>query len=555
MNEGSRILHIPSFDGVVGFTIGHGEGRASLQLPGQDRLTLEGIPAGTWPILLERAGATTRVYFNVFLSRLVICWQMDEGAAEPSLQVAPPEFDALFYQARGSTSDDPLWEWFRLKRGLAENTRTNLVRSESQDVFISLEQDIVRALYRAANAAEFSGIITRILHQAAQQTGLAPLVLAKLVTPDPHLVGSNDPLFSVSSQQIQESCQILAAWASLTNDFTLVLGSDSLEERAPPVVCALHPFADTNTIRVRFAADRAERPQLQLQIAPAMIRAALRRERHSYGRTFASLQHLSRALNRMNREYLDGRQLVFSFGDKSVDPGLRFDRARDSKEPLIPDLYLLAEIAKWQKAGRSLDIYQGPPFLDRKQQLFWRGSTTGPFILSLEEFRDNHRVKACLHTLRELPAHADCKIARIVQTPQELRQEAKRFLRKNKILSPLVDSRDFAQYQMFLDLPGNASAWGSCIRYLQSMLVFRVAHEHELFYYEALQPWVHYIPVSADLSDLKSGVEWALLHQNEAAQIAAKGQAIMLEFLANGMEILENVLRDNLQKAEPAASA
>jgi hypothetical protein len=65
--------------------------------------------------------------------------------------------------------------------------------------------------------------------------------------------------------------------------------------------------------------------------------------------------------------------------------------------------------------------------------------------------------------------------------------------------------------------------------------------------------WVHYIPVAADLSDLKSGVEWALLHQNEAAQIAANGQAIMLEFLAGGMDILENVMRDNLQKAEPAA--
>jgi hypothetical protein len=154
-----------------------------------------------------------------------------------------------------------------------------------------------------------------------------------------------------------------------------------------------------------------------------------------------------------------------------------------------------------------------------------------------------------------LPAHADCKIARIVQIPEELRQEARRFLRENKILSPVIDAKDFAQYQMFLDLPGNASAWGSCIRYLQGMLVFRVAHEHELFYYEALQPWVHYIPVSADLSDLKSGVEWALLHQNEAAQIAAKGQAIMLEFLASGMDILENVVRDNLQKAEPAASA
>jgi hypothetical protein len=555
MTKAPLLLQIPCFDGVDGFTSRTAEDREPLQLPGSGRLSLEAIPAGTWPILLEKAGDTTRVYFHVFLSRLVMCWQMDEGSTEPSLHVAPPEFDALFDQAKELTPDDPVWEWVRVKRVSGGDIRAARIGPASQDFFAGLEQTIIGAGHGAINAEEFIGKITQILYQMTQNSGLDSLALAKLISPDPSLVGIDEPFLSLTTPPLQAIRQILGAWADLTRDFSSALDTGSLETRASPVICSLHPFTNINTIRVRFAADKAKRPQLQLQIAPAMIRAALRGERHAYGRTFASLQNLSRALNRMNREFLDGRQLVFSFGDKSVDPGLRFDRARDSKEPLIPDLYLLAEIAKWQKAGLSRAACQGPPFLERKKKLFWRGSTTGPFILSMEEFRDNHRVKACLHTLRELPAHADCKIARIVQTPQEMRQEASRFLKENKILSPLVDMQDFAQYQMFLDLPGNASAWGTCLRYLQGMLVFRVAHEHELLYYEALQPCVHYIPVATDLSDLKSGVEWALLHQQEAAQIAAKGQAIMLEFLANGMDILQNVLRDNLQKAGGTASA
>jgi len=108
---------------------------------------------------------------------------------------------------------------------------------------------------------------------------------------------------------------------------------------------------------------------------------------------------------------------------------------------------------------------------------------------------------------------------------------------------------------MFLDLPGNASAWGTNLRYLQGMLIFRVAHEYELLYHEFLQAWVHYIPVAADLSDLKSRVDWALLHQNEAAQIVARGQAFMLDFLANGDDILKKILRDNLQVALPVTPA
>jgi hypothetical protein len=551
MTKTPPFLQIPRFDRVDGFTLGNGEDRAPLELPGLGRLSLDVIPPGAWPILLEKAGNKTTLYFHVFLSRLVMCWQMDEGSGEPSLQVAPPEFDALFHEAENMTSPDPVWHWIRLKRGSAGATQTHLLEAASHDVFALLEQEIIRASHRATNATEFSGMIAQLFHETVQKSGLDSLTLAKLVTPAPHLVGIDDPFFSLATVQVEEIRRILGAWASLIRDFSLVLEASPLEQCAPPVICSLHPFANINTIRVRFAANTAKRPQLQLQIAPAMIRSALHGERHSYGRTLASLKHLSAVLAGLNHEFRDGRPLAFSFGDKSDDPGLRFDRDCGSKEPLIPDLYLLAEIAKWEKAGRSLDIYKGPPFLEREKKLFWRGSTTGPFINSLEEFRANHRVQACLHTIRELPANADCKIARIVQTPEEIRQEARQFLKENKILSRIIDPRDFAQYQMFLDLPGNASAWGSSLRYLQGMLIFRVAHQHELLYYDCLEPWVNYIPVAADLSDLKAGVEWALLHQDEAAKIALNGQAIMLEFLTNGEAILRNLLRDNLEQALP----
>ena len=553
MKVARRLLQIPSFDGVDGFTIASGEDRVPLQLPGSGRLTLEAIPPGAWPILLEKTGCSIRVYFHVFLSRLVICWDLDEGSGELSLHVAPPQFDTLFREAKNISAPNLLWRWVRLKRGSAGDGKKDLVQFAPNDVFVGLEQAIIHARYSATNVVAFSSMITQLLHQAAQKSGLAPPMLAKLVMPEPHLVGIDDPLFSLAGPAIGETRQILGAWASLTRDFSLALAASPLEQCAPPVICSLYPFASINTIRVRFAADQSKRPQLQLQIAPAMIRAALRGERHSYARTLISLEHLSPALARLNHEFRDGRQLAFSLGDTSTDPGLRFDRVRGSKEPLVPDLYLLAEITKWEKARRSLKIYKGPPFLQREKKLFWRGSTTGPFINSFEEFCANHRVQACLHTIRELPAHADCKIARIVQTPEEIQQEARLFLKKNKILSRIIDPRNFAKYQMFLDLPGNASAWGSSLRYLQGMLVFRVAHQYELLYYEALQPWVHYIPVEADLSDLKAGVEWALLHQQEAAQIAANGQACILEFLARGEEILQNVLRDQLRIVQPGA--
>ncbi len=35
-------------------------------------------------------------------------------------------------------------------------------------------------------------------------------------------------------------------------------------------------------------------------------------------------------------------------------------------------------------------------------------------------------------------------------------------------------------------------------------------------------PWVHYVPIKADLSDLREKYEWAESHPNEAKQIAEK---------------------------------
>lgn len=543
------------FDGGDGFTIRNGEDREPFQLPGLGRLVLRTIPDGAWPILLEKRGRTTRVYFHFFLSRLVMYWQFDEGSAEPSLQTATPEFDEFLHQAKDMTWTNPAWDWLRFKRSSGRDAPTLRVGPVSQDIFAGLEQDIILARYRATDAAEFSIQITQILCQMTLKSGLNALLLAKLITPDSLTVGIDDPFFALAPQHLREIRHILGAWAILTRGFSLALDIGEMDCSAPPVITSIVPFAKTNTIQISFAMDKGRRPQMHLQIALAMFRAALLGDGHGYGRSFEALKHLSKVLRELNVNFRDGRQLSFSFDDKSVDPGLRFNRSRDSKEPLIPDPYLLAELAKWKKADRSLDIYRGPPFLERKKQLFWRGSTSGSTMYSLAEFFDNYRVKACLLTRRELPEHADCKISRLVQLPEKFREEARSFLIKSDILSAVVDTREFAQYQMFLDLPGNASAWGTCIRYFQGILIFRVAHEHELLYYEWLEPWKHYIPVAADLSDLKSGVEWALLHQEEAAQIAANGRAVMLEFLANAGDILSGVLRDTLQRAQPASQA
>ena len=67
---------------------------------------------------------------------------------------------------------------------------------------------------------------------------------------------------------------------------------------------------------------------------------------------------------------------------------------------------------------------------------------------------------------------------------------------------------------------------GSGLAALEAMaaasLVFRVESPLADFYAADLQPWTHYVPVAADLSDLEEKYLWAQSHQTEARDIAAR---------------------------------
>jgi hypothetical protein len=48
------------------------------------------------------------------------------------------------------------------------------------------------------------------------------------------------------------------------------------------------------------------------------------------------------------------------------------------------------------------------------------------------------------------------------------------------------------------------------------------------WYYDALTPWVHYVPVRADLSDLHAMISWCRANLDECERIAAQGQAFAM---------------------------
>jgi len=93
---------------------------------------------------------------------------------------------------------------------------------------------------------------------------------------------------------------------------------------------------------------------------------------------------------------------------------------------------------------------------------------------------------------------------------------------------------DPCEYRWVLLLDGTGPPRDLLARLRQGFTVFKQASPHREFFTPALRPWVHYVPVAENLSDLPARVRWAAANPEAAAAIARRGRA-----LATSMHELE----------------
>lgn len=177
---------------------------------------------------------------------------------------------------------------------------------------------------------------------------------------------------------------------------------------------------------------------------------------------------------------------------------------------------------------------QGPNWLERKPNIVWRGTASGSglYTTSQMDWQDENllqRVRLCLlsqqlqHKNPALPV--DCAITRI---PHQDNLMAER-LQKASVLGDRVPAHSWLNNQFAIDIDGNANAFtnfftrllfGCCVLKVASPLNFRQ------WYYNRLKPWVHFIPVAANLSDFETKVHWCFDHQQRCRDIARAGQSL-----------------------------
>lgn len=155
---------------------------------------------------------------------------------------------------------------------------------------------------------------------------------------------------------------------------------------------------------------------------------------------------------------------------------------------LSPDFHFIENegyhslISEMQNSGKKWHM--------RVKKVFWRGSTTGP-----GPCEENLRVRAC--AAARSAAWCDVRVSKLLQFCDQSHVPA-----VSHLLSPHVHESNWTNYRGILDIDGNVNAWGLFWRLASESVVFRVESEYVNSYSLAMKPWVHYIPIMRNLSDL-----------------------------------------------------
>lgn len=198
---------------------------------------------------------------------------------------------------------------------------------------------------------------------------------------------------------------------------------------------------------------------------------------------------------------------------------------------LIPDFKALTGYPTLQK-----EIIKGSrayPWEKKKPLAFWRGTTSGGY-LTKENWGDLPRLQLALLSLKH-PKQVDARVVGVEQADPEVFK----IVQGQGLLGRKIRQKDHLNYKYLIDVDGNSCAFE---RYFWTLLsnsvVFKQITNNRQWYYGALEPYRHYIPVKKDLSDLLEKISWANDHDDEVKAIADQGT----EFVKNHLSIESNFL-------------
>lgn len=171
------------------------------------------------------------------------------------------------------------------------------------------------------------------------------------------------------------------------------------------------------------------------------------------------------------------------------------------------------------------------PWRQRHDSVFWRGGSGGPRLCAPDPAAPWNW--ACQQRLKLMAAVRDSRFRqRLNIALSHMRTIEEDYLRRALdeagFLQPPVDKLTFLDYRYQLDIDGWSNSWSLLDKLISGACILKVASPFGFrqWFYDKLEPWKHYVPIAANLSDLDTAVAWTLDHENDCEEIALAAQTV-----------------------------
>jgi hypothetical protein len=221
---------------------------------------------------------------------------------------------------------------------------------------------------------------------------------------------------------------------------------------------------------------------------------------------------------------------------------------------LLPDAYLMKI---WVDLSRRMDkSYKEGQWKNKENKIFWRGGTSGKGKNQPYEFY-NYKLtnigklpRLTLVILSKL--YPDLIDAKFISHPQiaknkdgkNLRRVLDRLFGKTIKYNKTLKEEEHLKYKYLISIDGETCAWLRVpwIMLSGSVLVKQESSKIEWFY-PALKPYIHYVPVKENLSDIFTQIEWMKNNDEKMQEIAYNAhefikKEVMPEHLDSYMAII-----------------
>jgi protein glucosyltransferase len=206
-----------------------------------------------------------------------------------------------------------------------------------------------------------------------------------------------------------------------------------------------------------------------------------------------------------------------------------FTISKDKKSQgliVFPDWYSLRGFEP--EKSLVLEGNQIYPWEHKKPMLFFRGGDSG--IVDANNWKDSPRPRLVALSLQN-PTLIDARFALSLH-----HRHMYDIALAEGYIGDYVSLRDHPAYKFLMDVDGNCAATPRFPLLMHSTsVIIKNMTPSILWFYRAVKPYKHFIPVKEGLSDLLYQIKWAKLNDGECHKISQQAQQLAAEILTQEM--------------------